>query len=44
MRLGLCLGCDLVWPLCLWIDSSEYLAACDERRAFISGFNGSAGE
>ncbi|KAF7323583.1 RNA helicase [Mycena kentingensis (nom. inval.)] len=23
--------------------SSEYLAACDERRAFISGFNGSAG-
>ena len=24
-------------------DSSEYLAHCDERRAFISGFNGSAG-
>jgi Xaa-Pro aminopeptidase len=24
-------------------DSSEYLAKCDERRAFISGFNGSAG-
>ena len=23
--------------------NSEYLAACDERRAFISGFNGSAG-
>ncbi|KAH7924378.1 Creatinase/aminopeptidase [Leucogyrophana mollusca] len=23
--------------------SSEYLAQCDERRAFISGFNGSAG-
>ncbi|KAJ7154608.1 peptidase M24, structural domain-containing protein [Mycena filopes] len=23
--------------------SSEYLAECDERRAFISGFNGSAG-
>ncbi|KDQ22465.1 hypothetical protein PLEOSDRAFT_1068796 [Pleurotus ostreatus PC15] len=23
--------------------SSEYLARCDERRAFISGFNGSAG-
>ncbi|KAI0075951.1 Creatinase/aminopeptidase [Panus rudis PR-1116 ss-1] len=23
--------------------SSEYIAACDERRAFISGFNGSAG-
>ncbi|EIM81949.1 Creatinase/aminopeptidase [Stereum hirsutum FP-91666 SS1] len=23
--------------------SSEYLASCDERRAFISGFNGSAG-
>ncbi|KAF8176462.1 hypothetical protein BJ912DRAFT_857446 [Pholiota molesta] len=23
--------------------SSEYLAHCDERRAFISGFNGSAG-
>ncbi|KAJ7056201.1 Creatinase/aminopeptidase [Mycena amicta] len=23
--------------------SSEYLATCDERRAFISGFNGSAG-
>ncbi|KAJ7074964.1 Creatinase/Prolidase N-terminal domain-containing protein [Mycena belliarum] len=23
--------------------SSEYLAGCDERRAFISGFNGSAG-
>lgn len=25
------------------LDSSEYLADCDERRAFISGFNGSAG-
>jgi len=25
------------------LDSSEYLAECDERRAFISGFNGSAG-
>jgi hypothetical protein len=25
------------------LDSSEYLAHCDERRAFISGFNGSAG-
>jgi Xaa-Pro aminopeptidase len=24
-------------------DASEYLAECDERRAFISGFNGSAG-
>lgn len=24
-------------------DSSEYLAQCDQRRAFISGFNGSAG-
>ena len=24
-------------------DSSEYLADCDARRAFISGFNGSAG-
>lgn len=24
-------------------DSSEYLAHCDQRRAFISGFNGSAG-
>ncbi len=24
-------------------DSSEYLAKCDQRRAFISGFNGSAG-
>jgi Xaa-Pro aminopeptidase len=23
--------------------NSEYLAACDERRAFISGFTGSAG-
>ena len=23
--------------------NSEYIAACDERRAFISGFNGSAG-
>ncbi|KAK7683444.1 hypothetical protein QCA50_013276 [Cerrena zonata] len=23
--------------------SSEYIAACDERRAYISGFNGSAG-
>ncbi|KAJ7199231.1 peptidase M24, structural domain-containing protein [Mycena pura] len=23
--------------------SSEYIASCDERRAFISGFNGSAG-
>ena len=22
---------------------SEYIAACDERRAFISGFTGSAG-
>jgi Xaa-Pro aminopeptidase len=29
----------------IWVnkDSSEYLAECDERRAFISGFNGSAG-
>lgn len=26
------------------LDSSEYSAACDERRAYISGFNGSAGE
>ena len=26
------------------LDSSEYLAHCDERRAFISGFNGSAGD
>ena len=26
-----------------WSDSSEYPAHCDERRAFISGFNGSAG-
>lgn len=26
------------------LDSSEYLAHCDERRAFISGFNGSAGQ
>ncbi len=25
------------------LDSSEYIATCDERRAFISGFNGSAG-
>lgn len=25
------------------LDSSEYLASCDKRRAFISGFNGSAG-
>ena len=25
------------------LDSSEYSAACDERRAYISGFNGSAG-
>lgn len=24
-------------------DYSEYPARCDERRAFISGFNGSAG-
>ena len=26
------------------VDSSEYPAQCDERRSFISGFNGSAGE
>ena len=26
------------------LDSSEYLAHCDERRAFISGFDGSAGD
>jgi len=26
------------------VDSSEYLAQCDQRRAFISGFNGSAGQ
>jgi hypothetical protein len=26
-----------------FVDSSEYLADCDKRRAFISGFNGSAG-
>jgi hypothetical protein len=25
------------------LDSSEYIASCDKRRAFISGFNGSAG-
>jgi hypothetical protein len=25
-------------------DSSEYLAHCDQRRAFISGFDGSAGQ
>ena len=25
------------------LDSSEYVAHCDERRAFISGFDGSAG-
>lgn len=25
------------------LDSSEYPASCDKRRAFISGFNGSAG-
>jgi Xaa-Pro aminopeptidase len=25
------------------LDASEYLASCDQRRAFISGFNGSAG-
>jgi hypothetical protein len=24
-------------------DSSEYLAECDQRRAYISGFDGSAG-
>ncbi len=24
-------------------DASEYIAQCDERRAFISGFTGSAG-
>lgn len=24
-------------------DDSEYTAACDERRAYISGFDGSAG-
>ena len=23
--------------------NSEYISACDERRAFITGFNGSAG-
>ena len=28
---------------CGYADFSEYLAHCDERRAFISGFNGSAG-
>ena len=26
------------------LDASEYIAGCDQRRAFISGFNGSAGE
>lgn len=31
-------------PLTFWFsDSSEYLAECDKRRAFISGFTGSAG-
>jgi len=25
------------------LDSSEYLAECDKRRAFITGFTGSAG-
>ena len=29
----------MVWM----IDYSEYIAQCDERRAFISGFTGSAG-
>lgn len=28
----------------LFSDSSEYVARCDERRAFISGFDGSAGD
>ena len=28
----------------LFLDSSEYLASCDQRRAYISGFNGSAGK
>lgn len=27
----------------IFADSSEYLAECDARRAFISGFDGSAG-
>jgi len=38
------------WPIYVTLsrdfiqsDSSEYLAHCDQRRAFISGFNGSAG-
>jgi len=26
------------------LDGSEYIAECDERRAFISGFDGSAGK
>jgi Xaa-Pro aminopeptidase len=30
-------------PLITSPDFSEYSAKCDERRAFISGFNGSAG-
>lgn len=34
----------MFWHRLVTADSSEYLAACDARRAFISGFNGSAGK
>lgn len=37
---------DFFFTSCLLtfdLDSSEYLAEADKRRAFISGFNGSAG-
>lgn len=40
-------SCSFIWLtrelMTVCVDSSEYIAACDERRAFISGFNGSAG-
>lgn len=38
----LCLGNYNCLPQC-HLDYSEYIAKCDERRAFISGFDGSAG-
>ena len=43
-----CIGASLwlfgVQFLVLFVFQSEYIAPCDCRRAFISGFDGSAGE
>lgn len=36
-------GTNSVWPAYRCVPQNEYLANCDQRRAYISGFTGSAG-